>query len=63
MPGKGQPYRVEYSTEVTKSGKQTPVIDIYALRQSPGVVEKRKGQMVNYAGKSNRLPMKEEGRR
>lgn len=58
----------EYSTTVykAKGGKpseQMKVIDIYALRQNPGVVNKTKGNMVNTAAKSNRILPKDEGRR
>lgn len=58
----------QYTTVVEKAvgnkpSQSTMTVDIYALRQNPGVVNKYKGQMVNTAAKGSRLPMKDEGRR
>lgn len=63
------PYSLNYGTTVNKAGvdkvsKQTPYVDIYALRNKPGVVDKRKGgtQIVT-ADKKGSLLYKNEDRR
>ena len=62
MPGKGQPYKKSYGTDVSKDGTQTPLIILDALRQNPGVVSR---QSVNTSAKGNKTvaPMKSKNPR
>ena len=65
MPGKGQPYKTEYGTDVSKDGKQIPLVILTALRNNPGVVQRTQSQTVNASAKGNKTvaPMKSKNPR
>jgi len=65
MPGRGQPYKKSYGTDVSKDGTQIPLVILDAVRQNPGVVSRQASQTVNTSAKGNKTvaPMKSKNPR